>query len=205
MSRKRNSKSDMKQVYLIRRVVAVLIIVLILVFIFTRCSNKKNIEEENVNNNTNTTQTTNNEPSVPNVVNGVNDEDNLNAPPTDIETEPETTEDEGTDAQDVIATNEKNIQNQYDEHANTEYRDGAFYLNFKGDTRTMVTSRLEDEHKENFNEFWESFKYDLIKTSETLAETVEPGIELHVIDPKDDRSTLLLIKDGSVLFDSTEI
>ncbi|MFB0972148.1 MAG: hypothetical protein GX666_02750 [Tissierellia bacterium] len=204
MPRKRNSKSDMKQIYLIRRVVAVLVIILVLVAIFTKCSNKKNTEAENKNNNQTTTQTTTIPPSEPNVVNGITDENNLNAPP-DNETEPVTDGDEGTDAQEVITTNEKNIQNQYDEHANTEYKDGAFYLNFKGDTRTMVTSRLEDEYKEKFDEFWEVFKYDLIKTSETLAETVEPGIELHVIDPKDDRSTLLLIKDGSTLFDSTEI
>ena len=204
MPRKRNSKSDMKQIYLIRRVVAVLVIILVLVAIFTKCSNKKNTEAENKNNNQTTTQTTTIPLSEPNVVNGITDENNLNAPP-DNETEPVTDGDEGTDAQEVITTNEKNIQNQYDEHANTEYKDGAFYLNFKGDTRTMVTSRLEDEYKEKFDEFWEVFKYDLIKTSETLAETVEPGIELHVIDPKDDRSTLLLIKDGSTLFDSTEI
>ena len=91
MPRKRNSKSDMKQIYLIRRVVAVLVIILVLVAIFTKCSNKKNTEAENKNNNQTTTQTTTIPPSEPNVVNGITDENNLNAPP-ETETEPVTDE-----------------------------------------------------------------------------------------------------------------
>lgn len=205
MANKRNSKNNMKQVYLIRRVVAVLIIILIIVGIFTRCSNKKKAEEEKANQNLNQTQFDNNQVTQPNIVNGITDDNNLNEEPTEPELGTEV--DGQEEIPEVIASNLTNIQNEYKDHTNVEYKkdDNAFYFNFKGDTRTMVTDRDEDNIKEDFNTFWEEFKYDLIKTSETLAETVEPGFELHVVDPKDDRSTILLIKDGSTLFDSTEI
>lgn len=198
MANKRNSKNNMKQVYLIRRVVAVLIIILILVAIFTKCSNKKDEKT-----NQNETQVTTNQNTEPNIVNGITDNTDLNETPLD--TNDTNTEGDDNDVPEAIRANEGRIKNEYQEHANVEYRDNAFYFDLIGETKDLVLNRNEDDKKEEFKTFWDEFKYNLTKTSETLAETVEPGIEIHVVDPDNSRNTILLIKDGSTLIESVEI
>lgn len=196
---RRKSKSNMKQIYLIRRTVALLIIVLILIAIFTKCSNKNN--DNTTIENTNRTQISEDNNTEVSVINGVNDENHLNQT-NDHTSDPATGE--GIDSEDVFELNEKNLQEEYKEFANVEHRNGSFFISFKDDSKELVKNREEEEQKEAFKEFWESFKYKVTKSSETLAETVKPGIEFHVLDPAaaDGRTTMLLIKDGSTIFDS---
>lgn len=195
-NRKRRSKSEMKRVYFMRRTVAVLILILIIAAIYTRCS--KPNENEKVNENNIQTETNTTDPGYVEV-----DNPQQTVIPDDNEIDDENPDAEGqTDVQTALETNEKHMQEDFQEYGEFRYEeeDHTFYFEFTGDTKDMVINR---ENSEEFPQFLENFRYDMIKTSETLAETVEPGIKIHVVEPKDDLGTFLLIQDGTLIYDAT--
>lgn len=203
MSNNKKSRSNMKQTYMIRRLVAVLILILIVVAIFTRCSNRNDETAETqteLENNTTTTVPNNN-------VNTPMESSIIGSEDSEMEDTRLNEFDEEVDA-DMDATmesNEEDLQEEYEQHADVNYEsdNNAFYFTLEGDSRDLVLNKDDSNSEDEFEAFWESFKEDLIKSSETLSETVQPGIELHVLNPRDDNSTILLIQDGSEIFDST--
>lgn len=207
MSNKRKSRSNMKQIYMIRRLVAVLILIFIVVAIFTKCSGGRDATTQGQNE----TNTTNNTVSVPNEnvtqpveSNIIGSEDNTNTTESPDTTDTQDTTEMDANLLETIQSNEEALQNEYDEYADVNYEDSnKFYFNLKGETRELVLDKDDSANTEEFEAFWEEFKGNLIKSSETLAETVQPGMELHVLNPRDDTNTILLIQDGSEIYDST--
>lgn len=208
MGNRRRSKAEMKRVYFMRRLVAILLIVIIVAVIYTRCS-----KDDTPENNTGVESTTDMNETQPNYVEidnntepivpgNIENEDNTNIE-TGAETDNENPDMSGEELTNALEENERKIKEDYEEYADVRYEgvDHTFYFEFNGETEEMVSDR---ENRDDFSQFFENFRYDLVKTSETLAETVEPGIKLLVVDPKDDIGTLLLIQDGSVIFDATE-
>lgn len=194
-NRRRRSRSEMKRVYFMRRIVAVLILILIIVAIYTRCSKPSEEEMPNGNHFNIETNTTN-----PGYVEVDNPQETV--VPDNNEIDDENNDVGVTDVQTALETNEQQMQEDFQEYGEFRYEEGdhTFYFEFTGDTKDMVINR---ENSEEFPQFLENFRYDMIKVSETLAETVEPGIKVHVVEPKDDLGTFLLIQDGTLIYDAT--
>lgn len=201
MSNRRKSKAEMKQVYLIRRVVAILLLILILVTIFTMCGR----DEDPINSNQTQDVPVTTDPEFDNTTNNqviVPSED------TNLDNEVDTEADPSGELNSTLMNNEVSLQEEYGEYADVSYdeENDAFNFILKDEYRDLILNQEEAsdiESEEVDADFWENFKTDLITTSETLSENVQPGISLHVLDPADDSTTILLIQDGSELYDLT--
>lgn len=185
--------------------VAVIVIILLFALVFTRCTKNRD------NNDANTDQTNNNETYysetdlTDNNQSQFIDEGNENP----VVVNPNTNENNTQDLEDVentnefddtlneaLIANEEDLQTEYEDYADVTYsaEDNAYYFEFNPETTGLVENR-EDE-TDDFERFWTALKEDLITSSETIAETVEPGIELRIIDPEDDMATLMLIEES---------
>lgn len=203
MSNRRRSKAEMKQVYMIRRIVAALVLILILVAIFTKCGKKENALEQNQNQTTTTNSDFTEVPDSSQVI--LPSEETQPIEPT-TETDPAQTTEVDPELKSAIEANTQALKEVYDEYADITYnpQNNSYQFNLKGDYKDLVISRgtaTGEDLPEELKTFWDTLKEKITTTSENLAETVEPGIELHVIDPEDDAETLLFIKDGSEVFD----
>lgn len=205
MSNRRKSKAEMKQVYLIRRVVAILLLILILVTIFTMCGrnedpiNSNQTQDVPVTTDPEFDNTTNNQVIVP------SEETNLD---NEVDTDTDSETDPSGELNSTLMNNEVALQEEYGGYADVSYdeENDAFNFILKDEYRDLILNQEEAsdiESEEEVADFWENFKLDLITTSETLSENVQPGISLHVLDPADDSTTILLIQDGSELYDLT--
>lgn len=191
MPNMRKSKSELRQVYIIRRTIAIIVLLVICLLVFFMCNRKKDSTTANSNNNTNTVT--------------INPEENVNTKNNTENKEKETTNNLNASLNEVLLSNEKELQTQYQDYATVSYdsENKAFFFTFNDKTKDIVLQRESEEGKEAFKQFWENFKFELKKTSETLSENVEPGIELHVLNPVDNTSVLLLMQDGAEIFDQT--
>lgn len=193
MPNKRRSKAEMKKVYMIRRLVALLILVLLVTLIITRCSKKKTKESDTGSNVQIENQTVGENQVVGNVADpalesgqGLNhtQEDDLNK---------------------RLLDEEENLQKDYETYAvvSLDKDNKAYSFTLKEEYKNLVLNRESEEVKEEFNQFWENFKYKLKESSLSLTEFLEPGIELQILDPTDNTTVILLISDGAEIFDRT--
>lgn len=193
MPNKRRSKAEMKKVYMIRRLVALLILVLLVTLIITRCSKKKTKESDTGSNVQIENQTVGENQVVGNVADpALESGQGLN----------QTQED---DLNKRLLDEEENLQKDYETYAvvSLDKDNKAYSFTLKEEYKNLVLDRESEEVKEEFNQFWENFKYKLKESSLSLTEFLEPGIELQILDPTDNTTVILLISDGAEIFDRT--
>lgn len=193
MPNKRRSKAEMKKVYMIRRLVALLILVLLVTLIITRCSKKKTKDSDTGSNVQIENQTVGENQVVGNVADpALESGQGLN----------QTQED---DLNKRLIDEEENLQKDYETYAvvSLDKDNKAYSFTLKEEYKNLVLDRESEEVKEEFNQFWENFKYKLKESSLSLTEFLEPGIELQILDPTDNTTVILLISDGAEIFDRT--
>lgn len=193
MPNKRRSKAEMKKVYMIRRLVALLILVLLVTLIITRCSKKKTKDSDTGSNVQIENQTVGENQVVGNVADpALESGQGLN----------QTQED---DLNKRLLDEEENLQKDYETYAvvSLDKDNKAYSFTLKEEYKNLVLDRESEEVKEEFNQFWENFKYKLKESSLSLTEFLEPGIELQILDPTDNTTVILLISDGAEIFDRT--
>ncbi len=193
MPNKRRSKAEMKKVYMIRRLVALLILVLLVTLIITRCSKKKTKDSDTGSNVQIENQTVGENQVVGNVADpALESGQGLN----------QTQED---DLNNRLLDEEENLQKDYETYAvvSLDKDNKAYSFTLKEEYKNLVLDRESEEVKEEFNQFWENFKYKLKESSLSLTEFLEPGIELQILDPTDNTTVILLISDGAEIFDRT--
>ena len=190
MPNKRRSKAEMKKVYMIRRLVALLILVLLVTLIITRCSKKKTKDSDTGSNVQIENQTVGENQVVGNVADpALESGQGLN----------QTQED---DLNKRLLDEEENLQKDYETYAvvSLDKDNKAYSFTLKEEYKNLVLDRESEEVKEEFNQFWENFKYKLKESSLSLTEFLEPGIELQILDPTDNTTVILLISDGAEIF-----
>lgn len=193
MPNKRRSKAEMQRIYLMRRLVALLILVLLVTTIISRCSKKKTKDSDTGSNVQIENQTVGENQVVGNVADpALSPESNLN----------QTQED---DLNKRLLDEEENLQKDYETYAvvSLDKDNKAYSFTLKEEYKNLVLDRESEEVKEDFNQFWENFKYKLKESSLSLTEFLEPGIELQILDPTDNTTVILLISDGAEIFDRT--
>lgn len=193
MPNNRRSKAEMKRVYLMRRLVALLVLVLILTTIISRCTKKKDDTKETGTNNQVENQTVGENQVVGNVTDpALNTDTNLNEAQED-------------DLNKRLLEEEEKLQKDYETYAvvSLDKDNKAYSFTLKEEYKNLVLDRESEEVKEDFNQFWENFKYKLKESSLSLTEFLEPGIELQILDPSDNTTVILLISDGAEIFDRT--
>lgn len=193
MSNRKKTKAEMKKIYFMRRLVALLVLVLIITLIATRCVKRSSEKEGNPN-------SLENQPIGENQVVG-----NVNDPNLENPTDLNNNSDEEDDLNRRLAEEETNLQKDYETYAQVtlDKENKAYLFNLKDEYRDLVLNRESEEVKEDFKQFWENFKYKLKESSTNLSEFLEPGIELQILDPIDDATVILMISDGAELFDRT--
>lgn len=193
MPNNRRSKAEMKRVYLMRRLVALLVLVLILTTIISRCTKKKDDTKETGTNTQVENQTVGENQVVGNVTDpALNTDTNLNQAQED-------------DLNRRLLDEEEKLQKDYETYAvvSLDKDNKAYSFTLKEEYKNLVLDRESEEVKEDFNQFWENFKYKLKESSLSLTEFLEPGIELQILDPTDNTTVILLISDGAEIFDRT--
>lgn len=193
MANKRRSKAEMKRVYLMRRLVALLVLVLIITTIISRCTKKKDDTKETGTNTQVENQTLGENQVVGNVTDpALNTDTNLNQAQED-------------DLNKRLLDEEEKLQKDYETYAvvSLDKDNKAYSFTLKEEYKNLVLDRESEEVKEDFNQFWENFKYKLKESSLSLTEFLEPGIEFQILDPSDNTTVILLISDGAEIFDRT--
>lgn len=193
MPNKRRSKAEMQRIYRIRRLVALLILVLLVTTIISRCSKKKTKDSVTGSNVQIENQTVGENQVVGNVADpALENGQGLN----------QTHED---DLNKRLLDEEENLQKDYETYAvvSLDKDNKAYSFTLKEEYKNLVLDRESEEVKEDFNQFWENFKYKLKESSLSLTEFLEPGIELQILDPTDNTTVILLISDGAEIFDRT--
>lgn len=178
---------------MIRRLVALLILVLLVTLIITRCSKKKTKDSDTGSNVQIENQTVGENQVVGNVADpALESGQGLN----------QTQED---DLNKRLLDEEENLQKDYETYAvvSLDKDNKAYSFTLKEEYKNLVLDRESEEVKEEFNQFWENFKYKLKESSLSLTEFLEPGIELQILDPTDNTTVILLISDGAEIFDRT--
>lgn len=195
MPNKRRSRAEMKRVYMMRRLIALLILVLLVTIIITRCSKKKTNDKE--------TETGSNV-QIENQTVGENQVVGNVADPA-LESGPGLNQSQEDDLNKRLLDEEEKLQKDYETYAvvSLDKDNKAYSFSLKEDYKNLVLDRESEEVKEDFNQFWENFKYKLKESSLSLTEFLEPGIELQILDPSDNTTVILLISDGAEIFDRT--
>ncbi|MDO5027774.1 MAG: hypothetical protein Q4E36_00795 [Bacillota bacterium] len=193
MTNRKKSKSEMKKIYFMRRLIALLILALIVVLIATRCGKTDSDPKENSN-------------KTQNQILGENQvEGNVSDPNLENQKDQNKSPDQEDNLNQRLEEEEEKLQKDYQTYAEVslEKENKTYHFSLKDDYKDLVENRENPENQEDFNQFWENFKFKLKESSTKLTEFIEPGIELQVLDPKDKTTVILMISDGAELFDRT--
>lgn len=221
-----NKNNNMRQVYFRRRLVAIIILVVVLLLIFRACSRSpEDAQVEDVaagqgQTSGQTDQSTSQSQRDP-VVQSPRNQDEF--PPTrsesdqdDQEEDSTTTDTEGDDNDQNISPDERqatkevaletqleDMRDDYVDYASIEYNelDNAIEFELEGDFKDQVDDIFSNDATSSDQDQWDDFKDEIIKSSQTITEEIEPGIEFKVINPGGMTEVILSVKDGSVSFD----